>query len=188
MPAELFSSVRRYVDDRIAEFHQIPSERQQELLEIARYVTACRKATQPARLTFICTHNSRRSHLSQIWAALAADFYGIAGVETYSGGTEATAFAKAALAALRRVGFCHQFARGEKSASRAAVPVDGTITDLLFKGLQRSCESRIGILCRDDLSSRGCELSGGIRCRESHQGPIRRSQGFGRDPCGSRNI
>jgi len=105
VPAELFSSIRRYVDDRIAEFHLVPSERQQELLEIARYVTASRQAAKPARLTFICTHNSRRSHLSQIWAAIAADFYGIAGVETYSGGTEATAFAKPALAALRRVGF-----------------------------------------------------------------------------------
>jgi len=103
--AELFSSIRRYVDDRIAEFHLIPQERQQELREMTRYVASCRQAAQPARLTFICTHNSRRSHLSQIWAAVAASFYGIPGVETFSGGTEATAFAKPALAALRRAGF-----------------------------------------------------------------------------------
>lgn len=42
-------------------------------------------------LNFICTHNSRRSHLSQIWAQLAAVYYGIPNVYCYSGGTEETA-------------------------------------------------------------------------------------------------
>jgi len=54
---------------------------------------------------FICTHNSRRSHLSQIWASTAAAYYGVPGVETYSGGTEATAFNPRAVAALKRAGF-----------------------------------------------------------------------------------
>jgi len=57
------------------------------------------------RLVFICTHNSRRSHLSQIWAQTAAGRYGVAGVETFSGGTEATAFNPRAVTALRRAGF-----------------------------------------------------------------------------------
>jgi arsenate reductase len=55
-------------------------------------------------LTFVCTHNSRRSHLSQIWAQVAADYYGVSGLETYSGGTEATAFNPRAVAALQRCG------------------------------------------------------------------------------------
>ena len=42
-------------------------------------------------LNFICTHNSRRSHLAQIWCQTAAAFYKIQGVNAYSGGTEATA-------------------------------------------------------------------------------------------------
>lgn len=42
-------------------------------------------------LNFICTHNSRRSHLGQIWAKVAARYYGISKVNCYSGGTEVTA-------------------------------------------------------------------------------------------------
>src|SRR5690554_3044995 len=43
------------------------------------------------RLSFICTHNSRRSHLSQVWAQTMASYFGIKNVFCYSGGTEATA-------------------------------------------------------------------------------------------------
>lgn len=42
-------------------------------------------------LNFICTHNSRRSHLAQIWAQAAACFFTIPEVHCYSGGTETTA-------------------------------------------------------------------------------------------------
>ena len=49
------------------------------------------KSNKPIRLNFICTHNSRRSHLSQIWAQTMAMFYNINNVSCYSGGTEATA-------------------------------------------------------------------------------------------------
>jgi arsenate reductase len=56
-------------------------------------------------IVFICTHNSRRSQLCQIWAATAATYYGVLHVEAYSGGTEVTAFNGRAVAALRRAGF-----------------------------------------------------------------------------------
>lgn len=46
---------------------------------------------KPVRMVFICTHNSRRSHLGQVWARVAADVFDIPGVETFSAGTEATA-------------------------------------------------------------------------------------------------
>jgi arsenate reductase len=42
-------------------------------------------------LNFICTHNSRRSHLAQIWAQAAASYFSIPGIHCYSGGTETTA-------------------------------------------------------------------------------------------------
>ncbi len=42
-------------------------------------------------LNFICTHNSRRSHLSQIWAQTLAHYINVPNVYCYSGGTEATA-------------------------------------------------------------------------------------------------
>ena len=57
---------------------------------------------RPAGLIFICTHNSRRSQLAQVWAGTAARVFGIAGVETFSGGTEVTAFNPRAIAAAER--------------------------------------------------------------------------------------
>ncbi|HZN35194.1 MAG TPA: protein-tyrosine-phosphatase [Pirellulaceae bacterium] len=98
-------SLREYVAARAAEFGEIPEERKEQLSKIADYVRGRIKAGQPARLVFICTHNSRRSHLSQIWAQTAASHYGAANVETFSGGTEATAFNPRAVNALKRAGF-----------------------------------------------------------------------------------
>lgn len=57
------------------------------------------------KLNFICTHNSRRSHLSQVWAQSLAHFYGLVGVKCYSGGTEATAIYPAVLETLIAQGF-----------------------------------------------------------------------------------
>ncbi len=54
---------------------------------------------------FVCTHNSRRSHMAQVLGLAAARHAGLTGVTTYSGGTEATAFNPRAVAALLRVGF-----------------------------------------------------------------------------------
>ena len=104
MSPEFFPAVRAYVDQRIAEFGAIPDSRKLQLREMTKYIQSCCEAKLPVRLTFICTHNSRRSHLSQIWAAVAADYYGVDGVETFSGGTEATAFAPQAIAAIERAG------------------------------------------------------------------------------------
>ncbi|PHI21899.1 protein-tyrosine-phosphatase [Lewinellaceae bacterium SD302] len=56
-------------------------------------------------LNFICTHNSRRSQLAQVWAKTAAHYAGFSGIECYSGGTEATRVPNATLDALRKQGF-----------------------------------------------------------------------------------
>jgi arsenate reductase len=98
-------SLHAYVETLLPTLETIPAERRETLEQIATFVRERRAAGQPVRLVFICTHNSRRSHMSQIWAATAAAWYGIAGVETYSGGTEATAFNPRAVAAMRRAGF-----------------------------------------------------------------------------------
>ncbi len=104
-PDALNESLRHYVADRVAEFDQIPQPRREQLLKLASYIRENADSHRPARLTFICTHNSRRSHLCQSWAATAAAYYGIPRVETFSGGTQATAFNSKAAAALRRAGF-----------------------------------------------------------------------------------
>ena len=69
---------------------------------MAAYIRESANQGRPARLTFVCTHNSRRSLLCQTFGSAAAAYFGIHGVETFSGGTEATAFNSRAVAALRR--------------------------------------------------------------------------------------
>ncbi len=57
------------------------------------------------RLNFICTHNSRRSHLSQIWAQTMAFHFQLQNVFCYSGGTEATAMFPKVAETLTNQGF-----------------------------------------------------------------------------------
>ncbi|HSK14337.1 MAG TPA: hypothetical protein VK907_14045 [Phnomibacter sp.] len=105
MNERLLPALQLYADSLPFEFEQIPEDRRKDLDKLAAYVQAQRDSGRPVQLTFICTHNSRRSHMGQIWAAAAAVYYGIDGVDTYSGGTEATAFNPRAVAAMERAGF-----------------------------------------------------------------------------------
>ncbi len=106
MDRTLQPELQRYVNERVMPaVANIPAERKESLDLVAAFVKERKAAGQSAELTFICTHNSRRSHLSQIWAATAAWYFGQDHVRTYSGGTEATAFNSRAVAALERAGF-----------------------------------------------------------------------------------
>ncbi len=103
--SEMYPKLEQNIQQAIGAFDQINAQRKQELADIANFVQENINKNDGVKLTFICTHNSRRSHISQIWAKTAAAFYGIPNVETYSGGTEATAFNPRAVAALERAGF-----------------------------------------------------------------------------------
>ena len=69
----------------------VSEERKEVLQSLAEYIQNKVNTNEEIRLNFICTHNSRRSHLSQIWAQTMAFQFGIKNVYCYSGGTEATA-------------------------------------------------------------------------------------------------
>lgn len=69
----------------------ISEERKEVLKSLIDYINDKIKQNEYIRLNFICTHNSRRSHLSQIWAQAMAAYYNIEKVSCYSGGTETTA-------------------------------------------------------------------------------------------------
>ena len=106
---KLLPELEAYVAQRLDEFDQIDEDRKTFLGKISAYVMSKAKDGQPARLVFICTHNSRRSHMAQLLAQAAARHFSILGVEAFSGGTEATAFNPRAVAALRRAGFTIEF-------------------------------------------------------------------------------
>ena len=69
----------------------IAEERKVVLQPLIDFIQTKVYTQQSIRLNFICTHNSRRSHLSQIWAQTMAFHFGIRNIFCYSGGTEATA-------------------------------------------------------------------------------------------------
>jgi arsenate reductase len=69
----------------------VSEERKDVLNSLVDYIQNKVNTNEEIRLNFICTHNSRRSHLSQIWAQTMAFHFGIKNVFCYSGGTEATA-------------------------------------------------------------------------------------------------
>lgn len=82
----------------------IPDQRKPLLDELAAYVQSKVDTGLPVNLQFICTHNSRRSQLAQVWAKVAAVSQGVR-IKSFSGGTEATAFNERAVASLQRSGF-----------------------------------------------------------------------------------
>jgi arsenate reductase len=69
----------------------ISKERKTVLQPLVDFLNDKSKSGEEIRINFICTHNSRRSHLSQVWAQTMASYFDIKNVFCYSGGTEATA-------------------------------------------------------------------------------------------------
>lgn len=84
---------------------KLSEERKGKLIQIADFIRRKKESGVPGRLIFICTHNSRRSHFCQIWSVVAAEYVGLDQIETFSGGTEATAFNPRAVEAVERAGF-----------------------------------------------------------------------------------
>ena len=104
-PSKLYPTIASYLQNAEKNFNDIPKERKAKLKEIALYLQPKIREGKKANLVFICTHNSRRSHMGQLWAYAAAEYYGIKGVSNFSGGTENTAFNERAVRVLVKAGF-----------------------------------------------------------------------------------
>ncbi|MDX1762269.1 MAG: protein-tyrosine-phosphatase [Christiangramia sp.] len=91
---------------------EIPEDRKRILQPLIDFINQQRNAGEPVKMNFICTHNSRRSQLAQIWAKAISVRFGVK-TECFSGGTEETAFFKNAVEALRRAGFIIKPRSGE---------------------------------------------------------------------------
>jgi arsenate reductase (thioredoxin) len=96
---KLSSIVATITVDRISE------ERKKTLQPLIDFIQEKVNKKETIRLNFICTHNSRRSHFSQIWAQTMAFHFGIRNVHCYSGGTEATALFPMVIKTLQPLGF-----------------------------------------------------------------------------------
>ncbi len=98
----LYSALAKTIEN--LDFNLIPNERKALLLPLINYIKEKVSNKEEINLNFICTHNSRRSQFSQLWAQTAAYYYGI-NANCFSGGVEVTAFNERAVASIERVGF-----------------------------------------------------------------------------------
>lgn len=87
------------------DIQSINQERKETLQVLIDFIQNKVDLKQPIRINFICTHNSRRSHLSQVWAQTMAAHFNINKVSCYSGGTEATALFPMVAETLKKQGF-----------------------------------------------------------------------------------
>lgn len=99
--------LNNFLSDCIKRIDGIPKQRKDLLDVLVEYISN-RINESTVSLTFICTHNSRRSHLSQVWAKIAADYYGYGNVKTFSGGTEVTAVYPSVLKTLETKGVSNE--------------------------------------------------------------------------------
>lgn len=101
----MYKKLESYIKDILGEFGEIPKDRKKTLEDVSGYIKQKLTNDETAKLNFICTHNSRRSQMAQIWASAAAEFYRLKNIQTYSGGMEVTAFHPNAISVLERAGF-----------------------------------------------------------------------------------
>ena len=99
----IFSDIEKTI--HALNIETISSERKTVLQPLVSFIQQKTTNNQPINLNFICTHNSRRSHLSQIWAQTMAGYFNRKNVFCYSGGTEATALFPMVAKTLAETGF-----------------------------------------------------------------------------------
>jgi arsenate reductase (thioredoxin) len=99
----MFENVSKTI--QIISNQTVAQERKEILQPLIDYIQNKVEKQQEIRLNFICTHNSRRSHLAQIWAQTIAFHFNIKNVFCYSGGTEATAMFPKVAETLSNQGF-----------------------------------------------------------------------------------
>lgn len=100
---KLLKPIEKYIEtlDEVS----LSEERKGILQPLIDYINSKKEEKHPIQINFICTHNSRRSHLAQVWAQAMAVYYEIPNIECFSGGTEATAVYPMVVETLEDSGF-----------------------------------------------------------------------------------
>ncbi|WP_369048342.1 protein-tyrosine-phosphatase [Tenacibaculum sp. UWU-22] len=99
----LYTNIQHFIS--LIDITSISEERKQILQPLIDYIQEKVNLKKEIRLNFICTHNSRRSHLAQVWAQTMAYYFKIENVFCYSGGTQETALFFMVAETLKNTGF-----------------------------------------------------------------------------------
>lgn len=152
----MYQKIRQFTQSLEEDFKLIPTERKALLEKITGYIQERYNQNLSINLVYICTHNSRRSHFGQVAAALAANYYQVDNVSTFSGGTEATAFNPNAIKALKNIGF--EISSNEK-------PVNPTYQVSFGNNLSTTCFSKV----YDDESNPKSNFAAIMTCSDAEQ-------------------
>lgn len=99
----MYQAIKNQIE--LLDIQSISDERKVILQPLIDYIQTKSAGNKIINLNFICTHNSRRSHFSQVWAQTLAYYFSIKNVFCYSGGTESTALFPVVAKTLVDIGF-----------------------------------------------------------------------------------
>jgi arsenate reductase len=104
---------------------EITDDRKNLLISIAKKIKEeTLNSNTNTYLNFICTHNSRRSQLAQVWAYYAAYYFNLSNIKSYSGGTAVTAFFRNTVKTLQETGFNFQVTEFDHQNPTYAISFD----------------------------------------------------------------
>jgi arsenate reductase (thioredoxin) len=125
-------TIEQYLEKVRVASGKIPQHRQVALKELVNYVI---KKKAKCGLVYVCTHNSRRSQLAQVWSFIISRNFGFHDVRSFSAGTEVTAFNQRALDALDRAGVTIEQVSGGENPQYRIHSSDDARTLLTFSKL-----------------------------------------------------
>jgi arsenate reductase len=108
----------------------LSDDRKNLLLKISEGIIEEYKKEGVVNLNFICTHNSRRSQLGQVWGFFAANHFDL-NIHSFSGGTEVTAFFKNTVKTLQKVGFTFHLGNFSHQNPKYIISFEGTSKSIL---------------------------------------------------------
>ncbi len=166
----MFEKLTHTIESLIEEFDSISSDRKVLLDELSIYLKEKIFSTKNVCLVFICTHNSRRSHLAQIWAQAASYYHKIDNIQTFSGGTQKTSFNISAVLALKKAGFkikTGSEGRNPKYKVRYAKKVEPLICfSKTYDNIKNPCLGFVAIMTCSDADD-ACPVIEGAEYRTS---------------------
>lgn len=103
----------------------LSEDRKVYLQKIAETITIAYAKNNLVNLTFICTHNSRRSQIAQVWAFFAAAYFKL-NIHSFSGGFEVTSFNRSTIKTLQKAGFSFQLSDFSHQNPKYEISFEGT--------------------------------------------------------------
>lgn len=147
----------------------IADNRKAMLKELADLIFKIREEGE-VNLNFICTHNSRRSQLAEIWVKALTAYYQIK-INSFSGGTEGTAFNVRMVNALKSMGFeLVEIESGRNPVYKFAASEDRMFSKV-FDDAMNPTERAIAVMVCSDADENCPFVPGAIRFSLAYEDP-----------------